>query len=382
MVAGGRRDGIVRWLLPASLLHVAAVLLVAAVAPWLRPIPERASPQPRSPEPESDVELTLLDDGDGSSPIRAEPANAAANAMPPPPARDAPDEPRGPRIALGVPRLDAAPAVRDASKPSESASLDLASHATPDVDAPPPRDEPTTPIEPPREARPTLSLDQLGIGANPFLDVHVAPLTQREQANARLQAALHPPSLERDRQRSLGPAGPVAEAARNLVLSDDGLVDTSAVLNVRVDGAGRVTAVQVLDASSQAKAWQLIAARLAKALASVPLRTAASQRGWDLKLRLGSSVQLPSGAAPGLRMGVLGQQVAGNGGPGSTSLELSPTAKLDIKEPIDSIGRHLDDPIRFEVMLLKFRADPSDIGATARRVVEVALLSIEEAAAP
>jgi hypothetical protein len=83
-----------------------------------------------------------------------------------------------------------------------------------------------------------------------------------------------------------------------------------------------------------------------------------------------------------MRMGVLGQQVAGSGGPGSTSLELSPTAKLDLEEPIDSTGRHQDFPIQFEVMLLELRADPTDMGAQARRVVEVAVLSINEPAAP
>jgi hypothetical protein len=114
----------------------------------------------------------------------------------------------------------------------------------------------------------------------------------------------------------------------------------------------------------------------------VTLPAAGSKQGWGMKLRLASGMKLPSGAAPGVRMGVLGQQVAGSGGPGSTSVELSPTAKLDIKEPIDSIGRHLDVPTRFEVMLLKFRADPADIGATARRVVEVAVLSIDESATP
>jgi hypothetical protein len=171
-------------------------------------------------------------------------------------------------------------------------------------------------------------------------------------------------------------------AARNLVLADDGLVETSAVLNVRVDSAGHVTEVYVLEASSQNRAWQLIAARLAKALHPVALRRAESKQGWNMKLRLASSMQLPSGAAPGMRMGVLGQQVAGSGGPGSTSLELSPTSKLDIKEPIDSIGRHMDLVIPFEIMLLKLRADPSDMGASAQRVVEVAVLSIDEPGAP
>jgi hypothetical protein len=97
-------------------------------------------------------------------------------------------------------------------------------------------------------------------------------------------------------------SSPIAAAARSLILADDGLVETSAVVNVRVDGAGHVTEVQLLDASSQVRAWQLIAARLARALAPVAVRNAESKQGWDLKLRLASSMQLPSGASPGLRM--------------------------------------------------------------------------------
>jgi hypothetical protein len=367
MVSGRRASrggGIARWLLPASVLHV-AIVLAAALSPWARPAPERAMAQPRSLEPESSVELTLLDDGEWPVASRATPSHATAFEAAPAPASEPRDAPAIDAARIGTER------------PAATGSLDLARSASPSL---PESDEPPAleaAAEPPRAAAPTLSLEQLGVGNNPFLDIRVEPLTKAEQANARLQAALHPSSIERDHQRSLGPAGPVVAAARNLVLADDGLVETSAVLNVRVDGAGRVTEVHVLEASSQIKAWQLIAARLAKALDPVTLRAAKSNPGWGLKLRLASSVRLPSGAAPGLRMGVLGEQVAGSGGPGSTSLELSPTSKLDIKGPIDDVGRHMELMIPFEIMLLKFRADPSDIGATARRVVEVAVLSID-----
>ena len=365
-----RGDGIARWLLPASVLHAAGVLLAAALSPWARPSPGQAAHRPGSMERESSIELTLLGDGQwstapGASSSRANPFEAA-----PPPASG---EPRADASRVPAARADIEPSARRGA-----ASLALAPAATPPL---PGRDEgPTSPPsnQPPHPASPSLSLDQLGVGTNPFLGIIVDPLTKAEQANARLQAALHSPSLELDRRRSLGPAGPVADAARRLVLADEGLVETSAVLNVRVDGAGRVTEVHVLESSSQIKAWQLIAARLAQALSPAALSAAGSKQGWDMKLRLASSERLPSGAAPGMRIGLLGQRVAGSGGPGSTSLELSPTSKLDLEEPIDSVGRHLDQPIQFEVMLLKLRADPADIGAPARRVVEVAVLSIDE----
>lgn len=366
-----RADGIIRWLLPASVFHVAAVLLAAALSPGAAPAPDGPAKPLSELEPESTHELTLLDEGQGSqasgaAPARANPFEAATPAA---------------SGAERVPPADVSrlPGARAAPVPRGSASLQVASSATPSL---PGTDDPpaSAPVrEPSRSAAPTLSIDQLGIGTNPFLDIRVDPLTKDELASARLHAALHPPSLEGDRQGT--PAGRVAGAARSLVLADDGLVEASAVLNVRVDSAGHVTEVDVLEASSQIKAWQLIAARLAKALGAATLRRPESKQGWEMKLRVASRVQLPSGAAPGTRIGVLGQQVAGSGGPGSTSLELSPTSKLDIKEPIDSVGRHLDQPIQFEVMLLKFRADPADIGATARRVVEVAVLSIDAPAA-
>ncbi|MEO8183150.1 MAG: hypothetical protein ABI895_30330 [Deltaproteobacteria bacterium] len=374
-----RGDGIVRWLLPASVLHVAIVLLAAALSPWSGPAPQRAAAQPSSVEPEWIIELTLLDDGAGSTAVRAAPSRATPFEAAPPPANA---EPRVARVTVDVPPPDAARVGAEPSHLPAAARLESATSATPSL---PGRDEPpasTAANKPLLPAARTLSLDQLGIGTNPFLGVAIEPLTKEELANARLQAALHPPSLDRDRRRGSSPAGPVAAAARRLILADDGLLETSAVLNVRVDSAGHVTEVQVLEASSQVRVWQLLSARLATALEPVTLRAAGSKQGWGMKLRLASSVRLPSGAAPGMRIGVLGQQVAGSGGPGSTSLELSPTSKLDLKEPIDSIGRHLDDPIRFEVMLLKFRADPTDIGAPARRVVEVAVLSLDEPATP
>lgn len=374
---GARSGGILRWLLPALVLHVALTLLAAAVAPRAQPAAVLDTPALGTPEPEWSVELTLLDDvgalgiASRSPPTPASPFEGASRER---------DEARASGAAVATWRPSPSHATPQPPTQQPTASLDIAGRATP---APSSSAEPASAPAaqaPASEASPTLSLDQLGVGTNPFLDVGIQPLTKEEQANARLHAALHPPSVERERQMP-GAAGPVVAAARRLVLDDDTLLETSAVLNVRVDGAGRVTEVHVLDASSQAKAWQMVAARLAQALGPVKLREGSPQ-GWGMKLRLASSVQLPSGAAPGMRFGVLRQQVAGSGGPGSTSLELSPTSKLDLPEPVDSVGRHMDSPIRMEVMLLKLKADPADIGAVARRVVEVAVLSIDTPAAP
>jgi hypothetical protein len=365
-----RSNAIVRWLLPASLLHVALFLLAPALSPGARPTPDLANAQFSWVEPGADVELTLLHDESEWQAARAAPGPHFDRARP----MNDGVGPQPPHAPGGGTRSRLSGTAREA--------LALAHDATQRLPA---RDEPpaaTAAHALPPEAAAPLSLDQLGIGANPFLGVAVEPVTKAAQANARLQAALHPSSLDSDQRSGLGPAGPVAAAARRLVLANEALVESSAVLNVRVDGAGHVTEVQMLEASSQLRAWQWVAAQLTKTLHPVTLRAADSQQGWAMKLRLASRVLLPSGAAPGMTMGVLGQQLAGSGGPGSTSLELSPSAKLDLEEPIDSTGRHLDRPVQFEVMLLKFRADLADIGGTARRVVEVAVLSIDEPATP
>jgi hypothetical protein len=353
-------DGIARWLLPAAVLHAVLVVLGAALARGPGPTLEHAAPAPRAPDSDASSELSLLDDA--AAPVAAHP-----------PARQIPL--RAERAAGGRTRADAArsPPLQTAT----ASSLDAGGRGAPSLPGPDQAPAPSTANESAREPSSSLSLAQLGVGTNPFLDVAVAPLTREEQARARLYAALHPPTAERQR----GPAGPVADAARGLLLADDVLAETNAVFNVSVDGSGHVNEVHVLDASSQVKAWQMLAARLAKALEPVKLPSD-SRQGWAMKLRLASTVQLPSGAAPGMRVSALGQQLAGSGGPGSTSLELSPTSKLDLKDPIDNIARHMEPTVILEVMLLVLRADPADIGATARRVVQVDVLSLDPSAAP
>jgi hypothetical protein len=329
-------------------------------------MPVRGTPPHGSMEPKSSLELTLLDEGEWPATPLLAPAHSSPGRSPSlgTVRTLASDESRAQRVASVVLPREPARAPDESSLPATASGTD----------------------QPASETRAKLSLEQLGIGANAALDLAIQPLTKEQQASARLYAALHPPSVEVDGQRNRGAvfeqAGPVVAAAQRLVLDEDRLLETNAVLNVRVDAAGRVTEVHVLDASSQLQIWQMIAARLGPALATVKLRANGSGQGWGMKLRLASRVQLPSGAAPGMRLGVLGKQVAGSGGPGSTSLELSPTSKLDLKEPIDSIGRHLEAPLLFEVMLLKLRADPTDINAPERRRVEVAVLSIDPDAKP
>lgn len=228
----------------------------------------------------------------------------------------------------------------------------------------------------PDDGAPTLSLDQLGVGAfNPFRSLATESPPPKQDANQRLQASLRQGSLEADRRRSLGPEGPVLRAAHQLVSANEMLLETSAIVDVRVDAAGRVTSVQLSSASSQTEAWRKLAERLLASLGPARLQLAGASQGLDFKLRLTSTMQLPSGAAPGVRLGVLGQTLREGGGSSSTSLSLSPTAPLPSEQVSDTAGRHQDQPMQFEVGLLKLRGDVTDVAASPRRVVQVIVLA-------
>jgi hypothetical protein len=225
---------------------------------------------------------------------------------------------------------------------------------------------------------PTLSLDQLGIGTtNPFRRVAPEAPSGEQRDNRRLQASLHQGRLVNDRVRGLGAEKPVLDAARRLVLASEALLETSAVLNVVVDARGRVTHVDVLQATSQTEGWRLMAQGLMSALNPVRLRVSASNEAFGMKLRVDSAMRLPSGADPGLRLGLLGQTLREGERPGSASISLSPTAPLPTVEVFDNAGRHQDHPLQFELGLLKLKGDLSDTAAAAQRVVQVAVLSVD-----
>ncbi|HTV21089.1 MAG TPA: hypothetical protein VMG12_20530 [Polyangiaceae bacterium] len=402
---GASSSGLSRWLLPASVLHAALGLLAMVASrssepPMARAVAERTPAQTQAP---ATLELTLIVDADPATSVAEPSASPAA-----PPALSAPESPRYasdatpslgstsmPLASTVLPRAStststSAPASpsRESREPSADTRDEPVATALEAADAP--REPPTASAEPDeRSTAPTLSLTQLGVGTtNPFASDPLAavstpaPLSPSDRANQRLQASLHQQWFESDRRRGLGPEGPVADAARRLLIADDGLLESNAVFNIRVDGGGRVTEVHVLEASSQVKAWQLIASRLVKELGPTTLRRPGTNQGWALELRLSSAMQLPSGRAPGLRTDILGLPLPGSAASGATNLSLGPTSPMPMPEPIDKIGRQLDRVMLVELGLLKLDADISDIAGAARRVVHVAVLSVDEGATP
>jgi hypothetical protein len=153
------------------------------------------------------------------------------------------------------------------------------------------------------------------------------------------------------------------------------LVETSAVIDVRVDATGRVASLHLSSASSQSEDWRRLANKLLTTLGPTRLRLAGPNAGLGFKLRLTSTMQLPSGAAPGARLDLFGQTLHEGAGPSSTSLSLSPTAPLQAEQVFDTAGRHQDHPMQFEVGLLELRGDVADAAARPRRVVQVTVLA-------
>jgi hypothetical protein len=83
-----------------------------------------------------------------------------------------------------------------------------------------------------------------------------------------------------------------------------------------------------------------------------------------------------------LRTNILGLVLPGSAASGAASLSLTPTSPQPMLEPIDRVGWQVDRVLPVELGLLKLTADVADLGSSAQRVVQVAVLSVDEAAAP
>lgn len=318
------------------------------------------------------MELIFLDDGEPSVAIEELAASSASIEAARPLLHESPSSRKAPSA-----RDAPSGASHDSRTESAATRAETSNSLTPHLPgarsgAPAPAEA----NEPVNGGAPLLSLDQLGVGGpSPFRSLVTEAPPPKQDANQRLQASLRQGSLERDRQRALGPEGPVLRAAHQLVSANEVLIETSAIVDVRVDAAGRVASVHLSSASSQTEDWRKLAESLVKSLGAVRLRRAGESPGFDFKVRLASTMQLPSGASPGVRLGLLGQTLREAGGPKSTSLSLSPTAPLQSEPVFDTSGRHQDHPMQFELGLLKLKGDVGDIAAGPRRVVQITVLA-------
>ncbi len=219
-----------------------------------------------------------------------------------------------------------------------------------------------------------LSLDQLGIGgANPFIGSPADLPTERQMHNQRLRQSLRGELARRDQRRGLGPEGPAVTAVTEIVMASATAPNTTALLHVRTDGAGRVTLVEVLEADRDDDEWQRIAERLRRALASKKLRVPTRGNGVSFQLRVTSRVQLPSGADPGLSIDLLGIPV--KKGEGDRSAKISVLSPMVVQVPIPG-GDGATMPA-LTLALIGGAGDVADIGAVARRLVSAYLVALD-----
>ena len=357
------------WLVLAGALHLAALgaLLLGRALPVEAPAPLTTSQPARATE-ESWVDVEAEEPARSAAPSRAGETNAEGAGERGGPAFASAARPRGAH-ERSSPRL--APERRQLERSAPPVASVAPSH---DDGASSGSGEGAREGKGDGDAGPRLSLDQLGVGGkNPFLGSPADLPTKRQLLNQRLRQSLRAELARHDQTRGLGPEGPAVTAVTEIVMASATAPNTTALLRVRTDGAGRVTFVEVLDADRDGDEWQRIAERLRQALASRKLRVPARSNGVSFQLRVTSRVQLPSGADPGLAIDLFGIPV--KKGEGDRSAKISVLSPTIVQVPVPG-GDGATMPA-LTLALIGASGDLADIGAVARRLVTAYLVALD-----
>ncbi|MEY2934839.1 MAG: hypothetical protein RL033_5588 [Pseudomonadota bacterium] len=227
---------------------------------------------------------------------------------------------------------------------------------------------------------PSLSLDALGVGKNPFLTPPPATTAAdtRIALGRRIDHVLRSGLAAHDQELGLGPEGPALTAVTQLVMQSATRPNTSARILLRTDASGEVIHVEMADASGDTAGWNTVAADLLKSLRGKKLRVPGGTGGVTMQLRVDSREQLPSGADPGLAVDLFGLEVKKGQGDRSTRVQvLTPKIELGTYELVKDDPRSKIPVIGVSLTLFSLMGDPTDIGAPARRVVHAHLVSME-----
>jgi hypothetical protein len=100
---------------------------------------------------------------------------------------------------------------------------------------------------------------------------------------------------QHDIDLGLVPGGEFVSLTRNAVRTSRAPTVGHAMLEFQIDGAGAVTAVRVLDASSDRDEWEEVAAEIAKAARGRLARLPSGSGGLALKLEVSSAIQSVTG---------------------------------------------------------------------------------------
>jgi len=234
---------------------------------------------------------------------------------------------------------------------------------------------------------PALSLDQLGIGKNPFLqrpgpDSPEGPRKPKDRTRE-FKRALATELAAADQRVGLGPEGPVLTRLEQETRKTDTAATSSARFRATTDHTGRVTSFELLDATNDRKVWEALAGRMLKGLAGVVLRIPKTGHGVTLDMKVSSEVLLPSGAEPGMGIEVAGIELKKAGGKHSPKISvLKVNPRIEQRQIRQGDGRVVSLPY-IEIMdYLNLAGDPVDIGKKAQRVVHARLERLSANAEP
>lgn len=196
---------------------------------------------------------------------------------------------------------------------------------------------------------PELSLDQLGIGKNPFVaNLARDPLERPRRSSEGFRRSMADSIVRREQSLGLGADGPILKVLEQEVRQSETTPNSRARFRATIDRRGNLVAFELLEATSDHRPWRALAERVLAALRKTKLRVPKTGRGQSLDLYLESRAQLPSGADPGTAIDILGIPVKKGGGPRSHRMAI-----LSL------------DPF----VLFSLGFDFVDIGASTQRVV-------------
>jgi hypothetical protein len=221
---------------------------------------------------------------------------------------------------------------------------------------------------------PSLSLEQLGVGTNPFLPDRAPTDKPQKNRTAKFKRALATALVAADQRVGLGPEGPVLKRLEQETRKSDTAASSSARFRATTDHAGRVTSFELIEASADRGVWSALAGRMLQALAGVTLRVPNTGHGVTMDLKVSSEMLLPSGAQPGMGVEVAGIDLKKAGGKNSAKLTLlKPRPHMEMRVVTLPDGRTVSLPYIEIMEYLNLAGDPVDIGKKAQRVVHARL---------
>lgn len=145
-----------------------------------------------------------------------------------------------------------------------------------------------------------------------------------------------------------------------------------AVFLAIADGSGSVVSIHLVECDGAGPGWN-DAARLAlERLKGKKLRMPSTAKRAEMKIEVTSAWKLPNGQDPGADVSVLGLPIHEGEGKQSTKVTiLDPIPKIRMLK----VDEHTEIPIpEIQFTIFGTNGDPSNIGASARRIVHTRLV--------